>query len=849
MEKILRSEEVAEIILLPVRHHSPACAFHVSRAIESIRPSVILVEGPEPANSLMEVMTHKDTEAPFAIYYSYHDQSGRISEEKERYKCYYPFLDYSPELAALREGKRLGIKAAFIDLPYGDILAASNEGSGLLNRDAEKNNYNDDHYLSQNEYLRQLCERTGLRSFDEFWEKYFELNGLHQEDGIWFSNLLTYCSLARENSKEEELKAEGCLARERYMAERIAEYAKAAAPDKDTILVITGGFHTPALKALLTGGDAGEKQGQMPEGDTGRKESILPPQDAGEEKQGQASEEDTGRKDSLPSSQDLGERHREGKIPEKDQGVYLMPYSMEAADALNGYASGMPFPGFYQKIWENLRETETPYSDVVLDMIVASGKETRRKEGYLSTYDEICACAMAGGLAQLRGKQEPGAYELLDAVLSSFVKGEYNLASDTPMRILRKRMTGRSVGKLCAQADVPPIIHDFETECRKFKLKTVSTLESESTLSIFSNKKHRQESMFFHRMGFLDTAFARKIKGPNLQLKRDKNLMREIWKYKWNAQVNSALIDVSVYGATIEEAASGLVKEKLLKDMGAKEGAVLLTHVFEMGLTGQLQSVYDRVHELILQDTDFYSLAEALRTLMMMEELGELYESRMEFGNLIHIGCRKLIGLLPSMTRIKDEDLGSCMTALKLLYQITGRDSQEQSGQRKFAQERESYYDALVRMNEDGQIHAGLNGCIHGILYGSGRETASEVEMVCRGYLMGTGEQLLKTAQFFKGLFFTARDLVFIGEEFLKMLDTFFGQVSAEEFMELLPELRMAFTYFTPRETDKIAAMAAGLHGTKQEDIRKREVIMPDWYSYGAEIDGYVKEKMAAQDR
>lgn len=753
MEKILRSEEVAEIILLPVRHHSPACAFHVSRAIESIRPSVILVEGPEPANSLMEVMTHKDTEAPFAIYYSYHDQSGRISEEKERYKCYYPFLDYSPELAALREGKRLGIKAAFIDLPYGDILAASNEGSGLLNRDAEKNNYNDDHYLSQNEYLRQLCERTGLRSFDEFWEKYFELNGLHQEDGIWFSNLLTYCSLARENSKEEELKAEGCLARERYMAERIAEYAKAAAPDKDTILVITGGFHTPALKALLTGGDVGEKQGQMPEGDTGRKESILPPQDAGEEKQGQASEEDTGRKDSLPSSQDLGERHREGKIPEKDQGVYLMPYSMEAADALNGYASGMPFPGFYQKIWENLRETETPYSDVVLDMIVASGKETRRKEGYLSTYDEICACAMAGGLAQLRGKQEPGAYELLDAVLSSFVKGEYNLASDTPMRILRKRMTGRSVGKLCAQADVPPIIHDFETECRKFKLKTVSTLESESTLSIFSNKKHRQESMFFHRMGFLDTAFARKIKGPNLQLKRDKNLMREIWKYKWNAQVNSALIDVSVYGATIEEAASGLVKEKLLKDMGAKEGAVLLTHVFEMGLTGQLQSVYDRVHELILQDTDFYSLAEALRTLMMMEELGELYESRMEFGNLIHIGCRKLIGLLPSMTRIKDEDLGSCMTALKLLYQITGRNSQEQSGQGKYAQERESYYDALVRMNEDGQIHAGLNGCIHGILYGSGRETASEVEMVCRGYLMGTGEQLFKTAQFFKGCF------------------------------------------------------------------------------------------------
>ena len=97
---------------------------------------------------------------------------------------------------------------------------------------------------------------------------------------------------------------------------------------------------------------------------------------------------------------------------------------------------------------------------------------------------------------------------------------------------------------------------------------------------------------------------------------------------------------------------------------------------------------------------------------------------------------------------------------------------------------------------------------------------------------------------FFKGLFYTARDLVFIGDAFVKMLDTFFGQVTAEEFMELLPELRMAFTYFTPRETDKIAGMAAGLHGKKQGHILEREEILPEWYSYGVEVDEYVENKM-----
>ena len=795
MERILRSEKMAEIILLPVRHHSPACAFHVNRTINQVRPAVILVEGPDNADALIPVMVHEETKAPFAIYYSYHDQSGRISEEKAHYKCYYPFLDYSPELAALRAGNRLGIRTAFIDLPYGDILAASQEGRGLLKAQEEKSNYNDDYLLSRNEYLLKLCERTGLRSFDEFWEKYFELNGMQEESARWFDNLLVYCGLARENTPRESMEEDGCLAREAYMAERIREHAERLAGAEGKVLVVTGGFHTPGLKALLAGAE---------------EKAIL-----------------------------AKDGKRRDKVPEKDQGVYLMPYSMEAADALNGYASGMPFTGFYQKIWDRTEESETPYEDAVLDMIVAAGKETRRREGYLSTYDEICACAMARGLAGLRGKQEPGAYELLDAVLSSFVKGEYNLASDGPVRILRRMMTGNAIGALCRQADVPPIIYDFQEECRHFGLKVGSTLEAEVTLSIFSNPKHRRESMFFNRMLYLNTAFARKIKGPNLQLKKDRNLMREIWKYKWSSQVNAALIEVSVYGATLEEAVISLVKEELKKELGARESALLLTRVFEMGLKDQTEPVFDRVYELLLQDTDFYSIAEALKSLMMMEELGSLYGSSLDFGELIAIGCRKLISLLPSMTRIKDEDLDSCMNALKLLYRITGRDCMA-------GQERDDYFNVLEKMTRDGEINAGLNGCVHGILYGSGREAADEIEMVCKGYLGGTKEQLFSTAQFFRGLFFTARDLVFIGEQFVRMLDGFYGAVSEEEFMELLPKLRMAFAYFTPREIDRIAAMAAGLHGKGGQDILERTEVYPDWYAYGKELDDYVKGRMEA---
>ena len=103
METILRSEEMAEIMLIPVRHHSPACACHIKKIFAQWKPDAVLVEGPDNANALLPVMVHSDTRAPFAIYYAYHDKAKKISEEQQHYKCYYPFLDYSPELTALRE--------------------------------------------------------------------------------------------------------------------------------------------------------------------------------------------------------------------------------------------------------------------------------------------------------------------------------------------------------------------------------------------------------------------------------------------------------------------------------------------------------------------------------------------------------------------------------------------------------------------------------------------------------------------------------------------------------------------------------------------------------------------------
>ena len=186
MEGVLRSGKISEIefpelydlsrplLYFPIRHHSPACAFHLKKAIAAYEPDCILIEGPENAQEQIPVLAHRDTKAPVALYYFYRDSKGLLSEEKEDYRCYYPFLDSSPELAAIREAAQRGIPARFIDLPYGEILIGTARNRGIR-AESGKSSYNDDYLLSRSAYLRRLCENTGRRSFQEMCEKYFEI--------------------------------------------------------------------------------------------------------------------------------------------------------------------------------------------------------------------------------------------------------------------------------------------------------------------------------------------------------------------------------------------------------------------------------------------------------------------------------------------------------------------------------------------------------------------------------------------------------------------------------------------------------------------------------------------------
>ncbi|HSX97662.1 MAG TPA: DUF5682 family protein, partial [Streptomyces sp.] len=106
--------------LLGVRHHSPALAAAVPALLDASRAEVVCVELPADFQHWLPHLAAPGTLAPVALAGA--SEGGRLG--------FYPFADFSPELAALRWARERGVEVVCCDLPMSDP-AWSADGVGL----------------------------------------------------------------------------------------------------------------------------------------------------------------------------------------------------------------------------------------------------------------------------------------------------------------------------------------------------------------------------------------------------------------------------------------------------------------------------------------------------------------------------------------------------------------------------------------------------------------------------------------------------------------------------------------------------------------------------------------------
>lgn len=754
------------VVHVPIRHHSPACSYHLLKTFEAYRPDIVLIEGPESGTPLIPVLADAATQAPVSLYYGFEDENGRGA-------CYYPLLDYSPEYAAIRAAATRGIPARFIDLDVRGRAEAAEEGG--------KASAQDEALLAGSAFIGRLCRSSGARSFDELWERAFEVGGLRRETPEFVRSVFAYCTLSRMTYSPETLRSEGDLDREARMRQHIAE----ARAEFGRVLVVTGGFHTYGLIAS-----------EAESGQAGAEETF---QAAG------------GR--SAASIGSLGSSRADDRVRKS---IYPMVYTFEEADRLNGYASGMPHVGYYDRVWTLLRSGEAaPYERAGLELLARLGRDLRSEDEAASTSDGIEAFALLQGLAALRGKSQGGAYELTDAVTAAFIKGERTRASDKPLETLLRMMTGDRIGSVAPNGFAVPIVEDFKARAVACRLNLRSTGRHRRILEPYAKPAHREASRLLHCAEFLGTEFARKESGPDWVARKDMNLVREIWTYSYSSRVEARLIENSIYGGTVAAAAEAKIVEQLdaAPEHHSGEAARRLLQALTMGLENLAARLFERLENALRLDGSFLSLCETLDTLERISShrrlLGVQDETRL--NRLADEAYAAAVSRLPGLSGLNPDDQPKAVEGLKLLHMHAAERGMRREASSEAADEQ--FRDRLGELLAMPGLAPRLEGAAVAVLVRLGERGSGEIARRARAYLLGTPDQALKSAEYLQGVFALARDALMQDETLISDLSVLLDRLPHEEFLRLLPELRLAFTFFTPPETSRIAAKVAELHG------------------------------------
>ncbi|MEU5719534.1 DUF5682 family protein [Streptomyces sp. NPDC020403] len=224
-------------LLLGVRHHGPGSARAVLAALESVRPSAVLVEGPPEGDALLALAADERMRPPVALLAHAVDDPGHAA--------FWPMAEFSPEWVAIRWALAHGTPVRFVDLPAAHSLALTER-----TQDAPQ---------EQDRGIDPVGILAGAAGYDDperWWEDAVEhrAGGGHRaEDGAPADPLAPFTALAEAMTALREAYGDGGHPRDAVREACMRLRMRAARKEfGEHIAVVCGAWHVPALAARTT---------------------------------------------------------------------------------------------------------------------------------------------------------------------------------------------------------------------------------------------------------------------------------------------------------------------------------------------------------------------------------------------------------------------------------------------------------------------------------------------------------------------------------------------------------------------------------------------------------------------
>ncbi|MEW2623715.1 DUF5682 family protein [Streptomyces sp. NPDC048106] len=737
--------------LIGVRHHAPSLAAAVPDLLDAAAPDVVLVELPAELEEWLPWLAHEDTRAPVALAAAPATGAGG--------PAFYPFADFSPELAAVRWAARRGIPVLACDLPLADrAWSGSPEEDELPEERARPETPEGRLGLAS-----ALRERLTGRPGDDLWDRLVEAAAPGSPpEALRRAALLTGWALRREAVASGGVPALD-LRRERWMR---ACLARATARGQRAAVVV-GAFHAPALLAPADG-----------------------------------------------AAGDSGTTAEEPPVPVPAWTTSLIPYTYTLLDARSGYPAGIRDPEWQHMVLDAAGDP-TALEDALVRAAVRICAALRALGHPSGPADAREITRLAGDLARLRGLPAAGRGELVEAVQTVLAQGEPYGRGRAVARAMEKVLVGTRTGRPAPDAPRSGLAPAVEEELAALNLPGPTDpapgTARDLRLDPLRSDLDRRRELLLRRLAVCSVPYAepRAVTGTG-----GADALTSRWEVRWTPATAAMLTVAGIRGVTPAQAAEGVLRERRRqeRDEGGPTAAQALRGLEEAAECGLSALADERLAETAEVLPDTATLPELLAGLALSDRvraghiagLGADEEragrAAAVAGTLTAAAVRQLDGLTGS------EDPADARALLELAQRA------DRSGGIRLA-------DALARLAADGApLMRGAAGAVRVLL---GQEEAQAFGDRVASWVDGAGDPESRSALTARltGLLTAAGPLLESAAPALAPLLGRVSELSDRDFLDRLPALRGGFDTLSPAARERLlAAVGERLDGEHPAD-------------------------------
>jgi hypothetical protein len=730
--------------VLGIRHHGPGSARSLVTALEQYQPDAVLIEGPPDADHLIRLAAHTQMQPPVALLIYALDDTQQAA--------YYPFAVYSPEYQAILWALRHRAHVGFMDLPQTHQLAYRQRQT-----DAPTDNKPPEAEPTQAAQLQRdplgwLGRAAGYDNGERWWEHIIEQRR-HDLSGVFEAVLEAMTEL---RSTTGIVTDENEKRREAHMRQALRELQQTG---YDRVAVVCGAWHSPAL---IEGGAFWQSA--------------------------------------------TADAHTLTAMPSVAVRATWIPWTYGRMARESGYGAGVASPGWYHHLWAT-------HENVVIRWLTKVAALLRERDLDASTAQIIDTARLVETLTAMRGHTLPGLDELNEAIQATMIAG-----ASEPMKLIRRDLiVGERIGAVPPETPQVPLQHDLEQTRKRLDGNARKKHKTSDSDQIKYFKFHPEQtdlnldlrasidlerSHLLHRLRILGVPWGNPAKGVR---RTQQGTFREDWVLCWQPEYEIKLIEQSIWGNTVQVAATAYVIHLAHHATDLPTLSRLLVDLFHADLPEATAILIDQLKAKTAQTSNVIALMETLPGLVSLRT-GHHHNLSVRGVTLQDITAlidslitRITIGLSNMSLSVDHKAAEELYQTLKAVSEAVLRLQNEAYN--------DKWFHTLVHIAESENTHGLLAGCASRLLLDA---QVLSPDRIAHHMAMATdrGASSAGAAAWLDG-FLRGSGLILLHDDLLfQLLDTWVMDLSETDFVAILPLLRRTFSSFDAPERRKIGEKA-----------------------------------------